>query len=122
MCSHWVVPPDEEDSEEDANAICALETDKEDWCQSIIEYLKHGKLPSDPRHKTEIWRRASRFWYYNGTLYRHSFVSLLLRCLDLEEAKQAIEEARSGVCDAHQSGPKLHDCIKRMGYYWPTMV
>ncbi|KAL0352399.1 UNVERIFIED_CONTAM: hypothetical protein Scaly_1628600 [Sesamum calycinum] len=32
-----------------------------------------------------------------------------------------MEEAHSGVCDAHQSGPKLHFRIKRMGYYWPTM-
>jgi len=40
----------------------------------------------------------------------------------MEEAKQAMEEAHSGVCGAHQSGPKLHDHIKRMGYYWPTIV
>jgi len=31
VCSRWVVSPDEEDLEEDANAICALETDEEDW-------------------------------------------------------------------------------------------
>ena len=45
-----------------------------------------------------------------------------LRCLGEEEAKQALEEAHSGICDAHQSGPKLHYRIKRIGYYWPTMV
>ncbi|KAL0419233.1 UNVERIFIED_CONTAM: hypothetical protein Sradi_1336800 [Sesamum radiatum] len=33
-----------------------------------------------------------------------------------------MEEAHSGVCGAHQSGPKLHFRIKRMGYYWPIMV
>ncbi|KAK4407978.1 hypothetical protein Sango_0378800 [Sesamum angolense] len=33
-----------------------------------------------------------------------------------------MEEAHSGICGAHQSGPKLHFRIKRMGYYWPTMV
>jgi len=69
VCSRWVVPPDEEDLEEDANAICTLETNEEDWRQPIINYLEHGKLPSDPRHKTEIRQRASRFLYYNGTLY-----------------------------------------------------
>ena len=52
VCSRWVVPSDEEDSEEDANAICALETDEEDWRQPIIKYLEHGKLLNDPRHKT----------------------------------------------------------------------
>ncbi|KAL0349461.1 UNVERIFIED_CONTAM: hypothetical protein Sangu_1173900, partial [Sesamum angustifolium] len=35
---------------------------------------------------------------------------------------QAMEEAHSGVCSAHQSGPKLHFRINRMGYYWPTIV
>ncbi|XP_074283795.1 uncharacterized protein LOC141608333 [Silene latifolia] len=33
-----------------------------------------------------------------------------------------MHEAHSGICGAHQSGPKLHDRVKRMGYYWPTMV
>ncbi|XP_074290313.1 uncharacterized protein LOC141617043 [Silene latifolia] len=33
-----------------------------------------------------------------------------------------MEEAHAGICGAHQSGTKLCDRIKRMGYYWPTMV
>jgi len=76
VCSRWVVPPDDEDLEEDVNMIYVLETDAEDWRQPIIEYLEHGKLPSDPRHKTKIQQRASSFLYYNGMLYRRSFLSL----------------------------------------------
>jgi len=83
--SRWLVSPEEEDSEEYANAISALETDEEDWRQSIIDYLEHGKLPSDPRYKTEIRWRASRFLYYNRMLYRRSFLGLWLRCLNMEE-------------------------------------
>jgi len=45
-----------------------------------------------------------------------------MRSLGEEEAQQEVEEAHSGVCGAHQSGPKLCDRIKRMGYYWPTVV
>ena len=30
---------------------------------------------------------------------------------------KALEEAHSGICGAHQLGPKLHFQIKRMGYY-----
>ncbi|KAL0420931.1 UNVERIFIED_CONTAM: hypothetical protein Slati_3116000 [Sesamum latifolium] len=45
-----------------------------------------------------------------------------MRCLSDDEKTQAMEEAHSGVCGAHQSGPKLHFRIKRMSYYWPTMV
>ena len=50
------------------------------------------------------------------------FEGVLLRCLGEEEANQAMEEAHSGVCGVHQSGPKLHFHLKRMGYYWPSMV
>ncbi|KAK3004741.1 hypothetical protein RJ639_019602 [Escallonia herrerae] len=39
-----------------------------------------------------------------------------------DEVDQAMDEAHSGVCGAQQSGPKLHFRIKRMGYYWLTMV
>ncbi|CAM8997431.1 unnamed protein product [Rhodiola kirilowii] len=33
-----------------------------------------------------------------------------------------MQEAHVGICSAHQSGPKLYDRVKRMGYYWPTVV
>ncbi|KAL0307194.1 UNVERIFIED_CONTAM: hypothetical protein Sradi_6136700 [Sesamum radiatum] len=33
-----------------------------------------------------------------------------------------MKEAHTGVCGAHESGPKLHYRIKRMGYYLPTTV
>uniref|UniRef100_A0A2N9HH26 Uncharacterized protein n=1 Tax=Fagus sylvatica TaxID=28930 RepID=A0A2N9HH26_FAGSY len=94
----------------------------EDWRQPLIDYLEHGKLPDDSRHKTEVRRRAPRFIYYKDTLYRRSFDGLFLRCLGKGETDQAMEEAHSGVCGAHQSGPKLYHRIKRMGYYWPTIV
>ncbi|KAM1992656.1 hypothetical protein ACFX16_009091 [Malus domestica] len=33
-----------------------------------------------------------------------------------------MEEAHSSVCGAHQFGLKLHFHLKRMGYYWPSMM
>ncbi|XP_071912401.1 uncharacterized protein [Coffea arabica] len=117
ICQNWVIPPmfDEKDAGEEENAyyIFVHEIEKEDWHHLIIDYLNHGKLPEDPKKRVDIRRRAPRFIYYKGTLYR---------CLGEDEAMQAMEEAHSGICGAHQSGPKLHFHIKRMGYYWPTMV
>ena len=78
----------------------------------IIEYLQHGRLPDDKRHKTEVRRRAARFIYYKDTLFRRSLDGLFLRYLGEEEAKQTLEEAHSGICGAHQSGPELHYKIK----------
>ena len=66
------------------------------------------------RHKTEVKRRALRFIYYKGTLYRRSFDGILLSYLGEEEAAKVLQEAYFGICGAHQSGPKLHFQIKRM--------
>ncbi|XP_070042777.1 uncharacterized protein [Nicotiana tomentosiformis] len=51
-----------------------------------------------------------------------SVLEALLHCLGDDESLQALQEAHSGVCGDNQSGPKLHFHIKRMGYYWPTMM
>ncbi|XP_071932974.1 uncharacterized protein [Coffea arabica] len=126
ICQNWVIPPmfDEGNDSEEENTyhIFVHEIEKEDWRHLITDYLNHGKLPEDPKKRVDIRRRAPRFIYYKGTLYRRSFDGVFLRCLGEDEAMQAMEEAHSGICGAHQSGPKLHFRIKRMGYYWPTMV
>ena len=33
-----------------------------------------------------------------------------------------LNEVHAGIYGAHQAGPKLANQIKRLGYYWPTMV
>jgi len=113
ICKQWVITLPNDDGEEEVKIFSACAVDKEYWCQPLINYMKYGKLPSDVRHKTKIQRRASHFLYYKGTLYRRFFLGLWLRCLE-EEEKQVMEEAHAGVCNVPQSGPKLHDRIKRM--------
>ncbi|XP_019223850.1 PREDICTED: uncharacterized protein LOC109205591 [Nicotiana attenuata] len=116
VCHRWVIPRllNLQINERHHTSIRVIE--EEDWRQPLIEYLEHGKLPEDPRQRTDIKRRAPRFIFYKGTLFRRSFEGLFLRYLDKEEARQAIEEAHSGSCGAYQSGPNLHFRIKRMGY------
>ncbi|KAA0060398.1 uncharacterized protein E5676_scaffold318G001470 [Cucumis melo var. makuwa] len=53
LCQKWIVPSIESQYEE-ANAISVYAIDEEDWRQPIIDYLEHGKLPTDPRHRAEI--------------------------------------------------------------------
>ncbi|KAM2369834.1 hypothetical protein ACFXTH_047224 [Malus domestica] len=118
----WVIPLVTEMLLDDTNVISVLPVDAEEWKRSLIDYLEHEKLLDDPRHRSEIRRRAPRFLYYKGTLYRRSFEKVLLRCISEEKTNQAMEKAHSDVCRAHQSGPKLHFLLKRMGYYWPSIV
>ncbi|XP_019160668.1 PREDICTED: uncharacterized protein LOC109157214 [Ipomoea nil] len=127
VCQRWVVPPifNEDGSVDETVELptaSVYDIGKDDWRQPLVDYLTDGKLPEDPRKRVDIKRRAPRFICYKETLNRRSFEGVFLRCLGEEEALQAMQEAHSGVCGAHQSGPKLHFHIKRMGYYWPTMV
>lgn len=88
----------------------------------MIEYLEHGRLLEDPRVRADIKRRAPQFNFHDGMLFRRSYEGLFLRCLDKAEDQQIMAETHSKTCGTHQSGPKPLFRIKRMGYYWPTMV
>ena len=107
----------------EVDVVSVYEVEEEtDWRQPLIEYLRHGVLPDDAKKRVDVKRRVSRFLLKNDTLYRRTFDGMLLRCLSNEEAKYILAETHAGVCGAHQAGPKLANQIKRLGYYWTTMV
>ncbi|KAL0434266.1 UNVERIFIED_CONTAM: hypothetical protein Slati_2760900 [Sesamum latifolium] len=54
--------------------------------------------------------------------YIGDLLKVLTSCLSGEEVLKATTEVHSRVCGAHQSGSKLYFRIKRMGYYWLTMI
>ncbi|XXG41995.1 hypothetical protein AAC387_Pa01g2354 [Persea americana] len=95
-----------------------------DWRDPFIDYIMVGILPEDPKERVSIQRRAPNFHLDipSKMLYRKSFNGVLLRCLSQQEAEESLKEVHAGLCGAHQAGPKLYDQIKRLGYYWPTMV
>ena len=111
------------DDTREVNMVSIFEVEEEtDWRQPLIEYIQYGILPTDPKKTVDVKRRALRFTLNNDTLYRKAFKGVLLRCLLREEATFVLNEVHAGVCGAHQAGPKLANQIKRLGYYWPTMV
>ncbi|KAM1476148.1 hypothetical protein ACFX15_037057 [Malus domestica] len=73
VCQRWVILLVTKMLLDDKNIILVFLIDAEKWRQPLINYLEHGQLPDDPRHRTEIRQRAPRFLYYKETLYRHSF-------------------------------------------------
>ena len=78
-------------TKEEVNVTSIFTIDSEDWRQPLIDYLEHGKLPDELRHRTKIRHRTPRFIYYKETLYLRSFGGVLLQCLGGEEANQPIE-------------------------------
>jgi len=86
-----------DEHEEEVKIVSIYEIDKEDYCQPLIDYLEHEKLPSESKNKTKIQQGASSFLCTKGTLYQSSFLSLWLRCLDEEEQIQVIGRAYVGI-------------------------
>ncbi|KAM1063652.1 hypothetical protein ACFX2A_028393 [Malus domestica] len=64
VCQKWVIPLVTEMLLDDTNVISVLPVDIEEWRQPLIDYLEHGKLLDNPRHRSEICRRAPCFLYY----------------------------------------------------------
>lgn len=64
-----------------------------------------SKAIGNPQQKVKIKRRASRFVFYKGTLYRDG---VFLQCVSNDEAKQVVKEVQFGICGAHQFGLELH--------------
>ncbi|XP_020080912.1 uncharacterized protein LOC109704570 [Ananas comosus] len=104
------------------NVVTCTQVEVNDWRAPFIEYFKYGHLPEDRNKKIELQRRLSQYTYHNDTLYKRTYDQMWLRCLSQTEAVNAIKEAHSGLCGAHQSGPKIALRLKLTGYFWPTMV
>ena len=102
--------------------VSVFEVEESDWRMDMIKYCQSGTLPTDPKKRVYVRRTAPRYTYLSDTLYRMSFDGILLRCLSKEEGAEALKEAHAGICGAHQAGPKLAAQLKRIGYYWPSMV
>jgi ribonuclease HI/transposase InsO family protein len=107
---------------ESVNKVDASKSQEEDWRVPFIECLKYGRMPEDRNKSIELKRRIMSYTLLQDTLYKRSYDQLLLRCLSPQEARQAMDEIHSGICGAHQAGPKMRLKLKQMGYYWPTML
>lgn len=78
--------------------------------------------PTDPIKHTEMRWCAPQFTLQSNQLYRRSLDNILLRCVSTNVVNKVINKVHVGVCGGHQSGPKLKYQLKRLGYYWLTMV
>ncbi|KAG9450288.1 hypothetical protein H6P81_010253 [Aristolochia fimbriata] len=117
ICERWVIPPRPEDGTEEEQTekieesfpISASQNEVRDWREPIAELPSPRTLPVDLRERVQIRAKAAP-------------KSALSICLSKEEGLQVLKETHSGICGAHQAGPKLHLQTKRLGYYWPSML
>jgi len=95
-----------------------IELDADDWRKEIVDYLENP-LSSVPK-KLKI--KALKFVLIDGDLYYRTLEGVLLKCLNLEEAKVVMCKVHEGICGTHQSAHKMKWLIRRTGYFLPDML
>ncbi|XP_075499932.1 uncharacterized protein LOC142538504 [Primulina tabacum] len=100
----------------------AVEQEGEDWRTGIINYLKEGKLPDNPREARKLKTKCSRYVMVGEVLYRTSFAGLLLRCLSYQEADYLLREVHEGCCGNHLGAYALARKVLLVGYCWPSVL
>ncbi|PKI74808.1 hypothetical protein CRG98_004826, partial [Punica granatum] len=103
------------------NAIEAFEA--KPWYEDIKNFLRTGQYPqfADRRDRKTLRRLAIHYFLSCEILYRRSFDSTLLRCIDEHKSRRLMEEVHGGNCGPHMNGLMLAKKIMRLGYYWSTM-
>jgi hypothetical protein len=105
----------------DKSAIDDLKNNKadvNDWRKPIVDYLQDQGQKVDRKVRWFTFK----FTLVDGELYHWTADDLLLKSLDWDEAKMAMGEVHEGVYGTHQSAPKMKWLMRRVGFYWPSMI
>ncbi|KAL0454695.1 UNVERIFIED_CONTAM: hypothetical protein Slati_0808700 [Sesamum latifolium] len=89
----------------------------ESWMDKIREYLEIGNLPGDKDEARRIKNMSGRFFIEGGYLFKKSFMTPVLRCLNPEEAWEVMREIHEGSCGNHAGGRSLATKILRNRYF-----
>ncbi|PKI72930.1 hypothetical protein CRG98_006630 [Punica granatum] len=84
-------------------------TDEQPWYEDIKHFLQTGQYPTfaNRRDQKTLRRLAAHYFLSRETLYRRSFDTTLLRCVDENEAQRLMGEIHEGSCGPHMSGLML---------------
>ncbi|XP_017239647.2 uncharacterized protein LOC108212431 [Daucus carota subsp. sativus] len=91
------------------------------WMTPLINYLEKGELPEDKGKAQRLKAKAAKFFIEEGSLFRRTYSSPILKCVGPEEAEYCLREVHEGICGDHMSAKALAYKIIRQGYYWPTI-
>ncbi|XP_039156228.1 uncharacterized protein LOC120287482 [Eucalyptus grandis] len=76
------------------------EPDGQPWYHDILKYLQNGEFPegSEAADIKHLIKLALKFFASGDILYKRSFDSTLLRCVDAKEADRLMKEIHEGEC------------------------
>ncbi|XP_019234034.1 PREDICTED: uncharacterized protein LOC109214553 [Nicotiana attenuata] len=103
----------------DVDVYCEVNSTSLVWDKrnNFVEYLRHDKLPEDPKASRELQTKAARYYLIDGQLYRSSYQGPLDRYLGASEADYVKREVHEGICGNHSGADSLVLKLVRAGPY-----
>jgi hypothetical protein len=93
-------------------------TGPDDWRTPLVYYLENPGHIADRK----VRRQALKYVMLDNILYRRTIDGLLLKYLGSDQSKIAMGEVHEGICGIHQSAHKMKWLLRRIGFYWPTIL
>ncbi|XP_071916083.1 uncharacterized protein [Coffea arabica] len=91
------------------------------WMGPLVRFLGHGELPEDRAESRKLQRKAARYTFRQGLLYKRLYLGPWLRCITPEEGEMILQDIHEGLCGAHVGYRMLVKKALLLGYFWPTM-
>ena len=91
------------------------------WMTLILSFLQDRSFPQNVEEARKVSKKAVRFTILNDNLYKRSFSTPYLKCIDKEESKYILEEIHEGIYGDHVGSRSLVGRVIRTGYFWPTL-
>ncbi|XP_030464918.1 uncharacterized protein LOC115684321 [Syzygium oleosum] len=88
-----------------------------------MNYLQKGEYPprSELADQKYIRKLTLKLFISGNALYKRSFDSILLKCVNAKEANQLMREIHEGECGPPMNGHLLARKIMRLCYFWMAM-
>ena len=93
-----------------------------DWRERIKHYIITSELPKNRWQARKMRIVSAKFCLSKNSLYKRGVSDPYLLCIFGPEVEIVMSEVHEGLCGSHSSGRAMAFKIKRMGYYWPTMI
>ncbi|KAG7543367.1 Retrotransposon gag domain [Arabidopsis thaliana x Arabidopsis arenosa] len=93
-----------------------------DWRVPIKNFILNGELPSNKWQARKLRIISAKYCIIKESLYKRGVSYPYLLCIFGPEVEIVTSEVHEGLCGSHSSGQAMAFKIKRLGYFWPTMI
>ncbi|KAG7559439.1 Ribonuclease H domain [Arabidopsis thaliana x Arabidopsis arenosa] len=93
-----------------------------DWRVPIKNFILNGELPSNKWQARKLKIISAKYCIIKESLYKRGVSDPYLLCIFGPEVEIVTSEVHEGLCGSHSSERAMAFKIKRLGYFWPTMI